>query len=240
VDRFENYFGGVEYNPEVSVPDIAPLQENGYVGATFQFVFNVTNKGTADDIIELSATDTASWHLELSKTSIALSPEESERVYLNVTAKEVGNDFITVKVVSKNDEAKYDTTIFSVVTTETLEGEATNPLLLQLDLREPNHEIIAPDYVRIDDEYIYISVFLDLDRATSSIREFIIGVRSTKTEQNVNLTFKLPEFSLITTNFHIWRDGYNFVNQWEESGGYCRGMSISSLFFYLKNRNSSF
>jgi len=78
MERFENYFGGVEeeYNPKLSVPDIAPLQESGYVGTTFQFVFNVTNKGTANDIIELSATDTASWHLELSKTSIALSPEK--------------------------------------------------------------------------------------------------------------------------------------------------------------------
>ena len=224
-----------EYNPKLSVPDIAPLQERGCVGTTFQFVFNVTNKGTADDIIELSATDTASWHLELSKTSIALSPEESERVYLNVTAKDVGNDIITVKAVSKNDKTKNDTVDFIISTEKTLEGRTTNPLLLQLvDLNEPNHEIIAPDYARIDDEFVCISVFFDLNRTTSSIREVTIGIKSKETGENVNLTFKLPEFSIITTNFHIWRDGYNFVNQWEESEGYCGGMSISSLFFYLK------
>ncbi|UYZ39621.1 MAG: right-handed parallel beta-helix repeat-containing protein [Candidatus Methanospirare jalkutatii] len=237
MERFENYFGGVEeeYNPKLSVPDIAPLQESGYVGTTFQFVFNVTNKGTADDIIELSATDTASWHLELSKTSIALSPEESERVYLNVTAKDVGNDIITVKAASKNDKTKNDTANFLISTEKTLEGRTTNPLLLQLDLsREPNHEIIAPDYARIVDKYIHISVFLDLNRTTSSIREITIGIKSTETGENVNLTFKLPEFSLITTNFHIWRDGYNFVNWWEGSEGYCWGMSTSSLFYHLK------
>jgi len=225
-----------EYNPKLSVPDIAPLQESGYVGTTFQFVFNVTNKGTADDIIELSATDTASWHLELSKTSIALSPEESERVYLNVTAKDVGNDIITVKAVSKNDRTKNETANFLISTEKTLEERTTNPLLLQLDLsREPNHEIIAPDYARIVDKYVYISVFLDLNRTTSSIREITIGIKSTETGENVNLTFKLPDFSsLITTNFHIWRDGYNFVNWWEGSEGYCWGMSTSSLFFHLK------
>jgi len=237
MERFENYFGGVEeeYNPKLSVPDIAPLQESGYVGTTFQFVFNVTNKGTADDIIELSATDTASWHLELSKTSIALSPEESERVYLNVTAKDVGNDIITVKAVSKNDKTKNNTANFLISTEKTLEGRTTNPLLLQLDLNEPNHEIIAPDYARIVDKYVYISVFFDLNLTTSSIREITIGIKSKETGENVNLTFKLPDFSsLITTNFHIWRDGYNFVNWWEGSEGYCWGMSTSSLFFHLK------
>ena len=236
VDRFENYVSvEEEYNPKVSIPDIAPLQENGYVGTTFQFVLNITNKGTVDDLIELSATDTALWDIELSNTSISLSPEESELVYLDVTAKGIDSDIITVKAVSKNDETKHDKTIFSVSTTQTFEGEVTNPLLLQLGrIRKTSHEVIAPDYVKIDDEYIYISAFFDLNRTTSSIKDITIGIKSIETEESVNLTFKLPDFTLIPTNFHLWRDGYNFVNEWEESGGYCRGMSTSSIFFYLR------
>ena len=98
---------------------------------------------------------------------------------------------------------KNETANFLISTEKTLEGRTTNPLLLQLDLsREPNHEIIAPDYARIVDKYVYISVFFDLNLTTSSIREVTIGIKSKETGENVNLTFKLPDFSsLITTNF---------------------------------------
>jgi len=232
MERFENYFRGVEeeYNPKLSVPDIAPLQESGYVGTTFQFVFNVTNKGTADDIIKLSATDTASWHLELSKTSIALSPEESERVYLNVTAKDVGNDIITVKAASKNDETKFDELQFEVDTTY------FNPLMIKMwtsKALEHQIEINAPKNVKYNITYCTpatYTLFFDFDKI---VRLVSIEIMDTSTGEEVKLQFKLPEFSLVLTNYHVCNDAWSFEN-WEEEGwgSFCFGMSYTSVLFY--------
>ena len=232
VERFENYFGGVEekYNPEVSVPDIAPLQESGYVGTTFQFVFNVTNKGTDDDIIELSATDAASWHLELSKASIVLSPEESERVYLNVTSKEIGNDIITVKAVSKNDETKFDGLQFEVDTIY------FNPLMIKMwtsKALEHQIEINAPKNVKYNITYstpATYTLFFDFDKI---VRLVSIEIMDTSTGEEVKLQFKLPEFPLLLTNYHVCNDAWSFEN-WEEEdwGSFCFGMSYTSVLFY--------
>jgi parallel beta-helix repeat protein len=241
MDRFENYFGGVKekYNPKVSIPACAPNYESGHIGTEFQFIINITNEGTTEDTIEIYLFDTMGWEPTASECLVTLDPGKSEYVYINVTGKDVGSDNITIWGASQNDASKYSEINLTIEAIRKLDPLSGGPLVLMLKRTstfEPypkDMEVTGSDYIKhinSPSDKRYIRLFFDLDIKEESIRSGTIELKSQSANEDIFLNVNIPELPIITTDFHVWRDAYNFEN--EEKPGNCFGMSDTCILYY--------
>ena len=241
VEPFENYFGGVKekYNPKVSIPACAPNYESGHIGTEFQFVINITNEGTTEDTIEIYLFDTKGWEPTASECLVTLDPGKFEYVYINVTGKDVGSDNITIWAASQNDASKYSEINLTIEAIRKLDPLSGGPLVLMLKRTstfEPypkDMEVTGSDYTKYINspaDKRYIRILFDLGIKEESIRSGTIELKSQSANEDIFLNVNIPELPLITTDFHVWRDAYNFEN--EEKPGNCFGMSDTCILYY--------
>jgi hypothetical protein len=227
-----------EYNPKISIPDGTPHYEEGFVGTMFQFVITVTNEGTAEDTISLSISDTNSWAVDLSDNSVTLDAGKSKDVKVNVVGEEEGIDWVTIEAKSNHDETKsYEQAVMVKTNRE-------NPLTIIMhcykfdDILNEVHP--RDDYLKVDRVGTSITLYFDLDMETSSIRDGIVKLEQYPGPTMRTLTFEFPDFILIPTNFHVWRDGYKFENydgMWGRNG-VCYGMSNTALLYYIYDQKN--
>jgi hypothetical protein len=234
-------FGGVKekYNPKVSIPACAPNYESGHIGTEFQFIINITNEGTTEDTIEIYLFDTMGWEPTASECLVTLDPGKSEYVYINVTGKDVGSDNITIWGASQNDASKYSEINLTIEAIRKLDPLSGGPLVLMLKRTstfEPypkDMEVTGSDYIKhinSPSDKRYIRLFFDLDIKEESIRSGTIELKSQSANEDIFLNVNIPELPIITTDFHVWRDAYNFEN--EEKPGNCFGMSDTCILYY--------
>ncbi|RJS71737.1 hypothetical protein CW714_05295, partial [Methanophagales archaeon] len=248
MERFENYFGGVEeeYNPKVSVPPYAPFAEYGHVGTNLTFIIKVENKGTKEDTIDLTARPyyPALLDIYLSKDSVTLSPSESELIYLNVTVKSKSYNPITITATSEGDDTK-------VSSCEVKTGGPTplNPLYFSFWFDTKGHALAfnAPEYVKLNEisqpeEKKELEIVFDPKSSQTGIREFYVEITDETSGETVKIPIKLnPDYNIIATDFDVSEDGYNFPNYGKiivipnliEIGGRCYPMSETSALYFI-------
>jgi len=246
MERFENYFGGVEeeYNPEVSIPPYAPFAEYGHVGTNLTFIMKVENKGTKEDTIDLTARSyyPAGVDISLSKDSVTLSPSESELIYLNVSIKSESYNPITITATSEGDDTKV-----SSCEVKTRGPTSLNPLYFSFWFDTKGHALAfnAPEYVKLNEisqpeEKKELEIVFDPKSSQTGIREFYVEITDETSGETVKIPIKLnPDYNIIATDFDVSKDGYNFNNFGDkvpligwEVGGNCYGMSETSILFY--------
>ena len=222
-------FGSIEgkYNPKVWVPACAPDRELGYVGTTFQFVVNAKNEGTVEDKIKLSATDSKSWPVTLVPSVITLSAGKTQDVYVTVVGKEATNDDIIITAKSTGDETKDDQVTLRVLA---VDDEPLTLSLLKYDRSYKNTEIILPDWVKlIWEDSIGFDLFIDLKETTLAGKEVPIQIKNKNTGESVYLVLKLPAFTVYSTNFQVWRDGFKSTVFVKDT---CWGTSVLAVLYY--------
>ena len=248
VEPFEHYFGPVEeYNPKISVPAYAPISEYGHTGTNLTFVLKVENKGTKEDIVDLTAhpENPAGLDISLSKDFVTLMPSESELIYLNVSVKSGGYNPITITAVSEGNNSKV-----SSCEVKTDASTSLNPLYFSFLFNTKGHALkfSVPEYVKLNkssysEEKKELEILFDPDSTQTGIREFYIEVTDETVGETVKIPIKLsPDYNIIATDFDVSEDGYSFPNwPWvsipiidKEFGGRCYSMSETSILYHKK------
>ena len=245
VEPFENYFAPVEgYNPKISVPAYAPISEYGHVGTNLTFILKVKNKGTKEDIVDLTAhpENPAGLDISLSKDFVTLMPSESKLIYLNVSVKSEGYNLITITATSEGDNSKV-----SSCEVKTDASTSLNPLCFSFMFNTKGHALkfSVPEYVKLNkssysEEKKKLEILFDPDSTQTGIREFYIEVTDETVGETEKIPIKMdPDYNIIATDFDVSEDGYSFlnwplisINGFVNIAGHCYPMAETSILYY--------
>jgi len=247
-EAFENYFAVLtEYNPKLSIPVYAPLQQTAHKGTALTYVVKVTNEGDKTDTINLSTSDTLNWYIQLSKNAVTLASGESTDVYLNVTIEENGFDRITINGKSQENTSKTSSCV--AYATNINDGYGLFAASLQFSNKNTKEHTLTfdvPDYVKISDKTItlnplenkQVNVVFDPKLSESDLSSIYIKVTDSGKSATIPIKF-IPNDEIIATNYDMAKDSYSFPN-WGivlpildfELTGHCYGMSETSILYF--------
>jgi hypothetical protein len=237
---------GAFYNPKISVHSCSPAVVTGHAGTVFTFFFRVENQGTRSDKINVTfQTAEPGLELSLSAVSITLDPSASALIVLEAkVSKAISNRIIAI-ASSSSDSTKTDQCLVSYSP-----PDYTNPLFFRLSFRAlPEGSSLSfsgPDYVKIStpsQPWGPINIMFDPTSAQASLKEFRITVRHKQADQVVetlDVPIKIPDCTIIATDFKVNLDGYSFDNQpWFTIPvldisvlGWCYGFAETSILYY--------
>jgi parallel beta-helix repeat protein len=240
------------FEPKLSIPIYAPTYQQAHPGTILTFIINVTNHGNVTDTIELSASDTLAWTIQLSESSVTLEPNQSTDVYLNLTAGDYDRtDIITVTGKSQGDASKTSSCQVKAITF----GEGTGLFNVWLKFSNKDtqqHTLIfhapgyhytvpLPPYVKLSSETITLDpsqeaelyVFFDPGSAESGLNSISIGVTDIPSGDSASIPIKFDEYLITATDFDLTEDSYNFSNGVYDTNT-CYGMAATSI-LYFKN-----
>jgi hypothetical protein len=237
---------GAFYNPKISVHSCSPDVVTGHAGTVFTFFFRVENQGTRSDKINVTfQTAEPGLELSLSAVSITLDPSASAIIVLEAKVSKAISNRITAIASSSSDSTKTDRCQVSYVP-----PDYTNPLFFRLSFRAlPEGSSLSfsgPDYVKISTPQQPrgpINIMFDPISAQASLKEFRITVRHKQADQVVetlDVPIKIPDCTIIATDFKVNLDGYSFDNQpWFTIPvgdisvlGWCYGFAETSILYY--------
>jgi hypothetical protein len=235
----------VIFEPQLSIPVYAPIDQQAHSGTILTFIINVANLGTVTDTVELSVSDTLNWNIQLSETSVTLGPNQSTDVYLNVTIEGYDqNDEITIRGRSQGDNSKTSSCQVKAVTSG--EGNGLFNVWLKFSNKDTQDHTLsfdAPDYVKLSSKSILLNplelelLYVVFDpkwydiHTEPGLNSFSIHVVDFATAKGARIPIKFDEYLVRTTNFDLTEDSYNFANYFYKDDT-CYGMAATAIVYF--------
>ena len=233
----------LQYGFELSIPSYAPTTQRAPQGTTLTFLVQVENKGSCQDIIELTVFDQSTedddwWDVEIASSTIVLDPAESRNVQVKVKIPESADSQFN-RVSLKATSLKTGNSDEVVLTAAGLPLDVEN-VLFGVELRFDASRDLAfeiPSYAEIRENQVMGEVWVafvpesdrDLDEGGT-----YIDVRDTVTDASARLSIQFQQKAdmVLSTGFAMSDDAYSFSNDVWPSPGRCFGMAATSILYF--------